>query len=56
MHTYRDLQYGLSGKSVSELRRRMITWVAYNMNTTRKLLDFWDALEKELWEWYRLLA
>jgi len=53
MHTYRDLQYGPSDRSVTELRRRMkLAWIAYNMNAAQKLLDSWDALEKELWEWY----
>jgi hypothetical protein len=58
MHAYRDLQYGPKGdrrtaRKTAGLRRRMkLAWIAYNMNAAQRLLDSWNHLEEELWEWY----
>jgi len=50
MMPYRDVQYGPESR---KLRRRMkLGWIAYNINATQKLLDSWNDLEKELWNWY----
>jgi hypothetical protein len=50
MMPYRDIQYGPEDKV---LRRRMkLGWIAYNINAAQKLLDNWNGLEKELWDWY----
>jgi len=57
MLPYRDLQYGPKSKGgkreIVELRRRMkLGWVAYNINAIQKLLNSWDVVRKELWDWY----
>jgi hypothetical protein len=57
MLPYRDIQYGPKGKrgkrEIVGLRRRMkLGWVAYNINAIQKLMNNWDVVEKELWDWY----
>jgi hypothetical protein len=57
MLPYRDLQYGPKSKGgkheIVELRKRMkLGWVAYNINAIQKLLNSWDVVKKELWDWY----
>jgi hypothetical protein len=54
MMPYRDIQYGPKGR---ELRRHMkLGWIACNINAAQKLLDNWNGLEKELWNWYHSIG
>jgi len=54
MMPYRDIQYGPKGR---ELRRYMkLGWIACNINAAQKLLDNWNGLEKELWNWYHSIG
>jgi len=53
MMPHRDIQYGLRGRGVVKLRRRMkLGWIAYNIYAAQKLLNNWNNVEKELWDWY----